>query len=338
MNDSQDWIVLLTPRFNVTFPDIETLYTSFGFARIVSLLYVTLQVATLSIGVILNAISLYLLSGKSFKIPLYFYLRVAVLDSLLACLLAIGFSLCMSRQFVNFANTSGAMKYIAYISQPIANTLIYFKFVMDAILALDRIATFKPQVKRFFKFSPYTITTLAFMISVLLVSPQYYVYTPNHYTVFSNKTGFSVVHFAETTNFTKSLIGKIIQNGVAILRNVAICALDIALNIISITLFNRHMNKKNEMVTNTGTRSRERADRNAMKMVIFICVVSVFHQIVLITNFFYVVFVGSVTFWTSITLFASTEISSLRYASNFFIFYFFNRNFRHKFKSMCGKI
>jgi hypothetical protein len=148
MNASlSNWIMLLTPLRNVSIPDIETLYSSLGMVNIFSLLYVTVQITTVSIGFILNVISLCIFSGKSFKLPLYFYLRVMILASLICCLLIGVYDLCISRQYVFFSNSPEAIAFLAYIRTFLPNILLYMKFITDAILVLDRLATFKPRVK-----------------------------------------------------------------------------------------------------------------------------------------------------------------------------------------------
>jgi hypothetical protein len=211
------------------------------------------------------------------------------------------------------------------------------------------------------KLSPMKNTMIAFIASVILVGPQFFVYSPNQYTIFSNRTGFSTVYFVETSAFAKSLGGKIIQNAVTIFRSVVICLIYIILNLISLYLFKQHMTKKSQMVgpritensisvlsiqnsslqrniSQNNAGAKLNAERNATQMVTFMCVVSVVHQIVLLANFLYVLIVGSFNFSTSILLFITSEVTSLRHATNFFVFYFFNRNLSSAFNRLCGKL
>jgi hypothetical protein len=340
---AHSWIVLITPVRNVTLPDLDTLDTMLGMSCIVSLLYLLIQLPTVLIGIVLNSISLYIFTrNKSFRQPIYSYLKVTVLASLTSNLVVIVFDLCASRQFVSFSNTLWAMCFVAYVYPPVFNALLFFKHVVDTLLVLDRIGVLKPRLGEHMKLSPIINSAIAFVISIILVSPQYFVYISNKYVIYSNRTGFSEINFVDTSAFSKSQTGKILISTVNISRSVLICLFDITLNLYSMYLFKKYVAKKKALgawgsasaMMTLSVKNVTRAEHNLARMVIVICLVSVLHQIVVIINFVYVLAIGAVTLSTSVSIFTSNELTNLRHATNFFFVYFFNRNFRNAFKRM----
>jgi hypothetical protein len=81
------------------------------------------------------------------------------------------------------------------------------------------------------------------------------------------------------------------------------------------------------------------AERNIAIMVIVLCSVSVIHQIFFVGNVFFTIYMGGITRSSAIFLFVTNLVSCVRYGSNFFIYFSFNKNFNEEFRLLLkGKL
>ena len=81
MNSSAIFFVLITPAGNLTFPNLDVLYTLLSAPKIEGIIYQNIIMILDIIGVFLNVLALAILMKGKFDAPLYFYLKLAVLAS-----------------------------------------------------------------------------------------------------------------------------------------------------------------------------------------------------------------------------------------------------------------
>jgi hypothetical protein len=210
--NNNSWVMILSPVRNISLPSLEALNAMASFVYTTDLLGLAMQIPAALLGLVLNSVSLIVLSNLSkFSMPMYFYIRVSLVDSIVSNAIETGFSLMVSRPYISFSNTEPAMQILAYVIIPLSNNLLYFKYLLDTIIIMDRIATFRPQLKTFWfmKISPLKSSCLAFLISLILVVPQDLLYAQNSLKYMSvdpltNQTAISTLYFVDTTSFAKS--------------------------------------------------------------------------------------------------------------------------------------
>ena len=373
MNSSTilDFIIFYTPAGNLTLPSFNFLLYLFGNYELLSTLNLTFVMNFAVVGVLLNALAFIVLLREHFKVPLYFYLKVSVVTSGLIDILEVFY--CLSRAPYNIAigNTKATQIYLIYIYVPLINLLIRYKITLDIIITLDRIATFKPSVKKIMKLHSTTNAIIGLVASLIIEFPNYMTFQLAVYKIFRASTG-------QTEDFYLSELTEVAQyNGLFFLiytlcKNVAIIIILVGLNVISLVLFREFLAKKKKLAKpkaepistthsvvspvqdnqksatsaqpTTGNNQKsskknkslsDSSEKNATKMVYIICAFSIFQQIFGIITFAYInFFLG--TYAASVLIFVDQLNVIIKHAINFLIFYECDKNFNREFKKMFG--
>jgi hypothetical protein len=325
--ESQQHVMLVkSPTANLTFLNMDALLTDQGFSYELSLLYITLFLTAAFIGIVMNSVSLHVLfAAEKFKItPLYIYLRVTTLSSLILNIYEFMFAFTISRQFVSFSNSHVSQWLICYVLAPGNSLFFLYKCVLDALIVVDRIAIFKQRVKYFYKsFSPMAYCTIAFAASLVLCAHYLFIYEPTRYEIVSSDGVVSEFFTLKITQFASTRYGKTFTFLLVVLRSSTICLVDFVLNVVSLVIFKDYLFKKSMLVTSPDesqtmiikqeqassaiSRTAEEehtpskkprtsltiaietaeAERNISMMVIVMCSVSVLHQLALVGKVFY---------------------------------------------------
>ncbi len=312
-----------------------------------------------------------------FMQPMYFYLHITTLCGIILNFCQIMFVLTISRQFIPLSNLYISQWTICYILNPFNNTLFVYKSLLDALIVLDRISIFKQRVREIYSsYSPSTYSFVAFFISLVLCMNHIWMFQPWKYQVAASNGDLSDFLTVGLTPHMSTKKMKIINFLLVFCRSVVICLADIILNVISLLVFKKFMSRKNmilislenaqtfiqqqsasDVLTSKASTSNNAAlnvsrssnefenqrdetfdsERNLSKMVIILCTVSVFHQLVYIGNFIVLLKTDGITRSSSISVFILNLVSVFRFASNFFIYYLFNKNFKEEFKKLIRR-
>jgi hypothetical protein len=250
MNDSMlTPIVLISKTRNVSFESMTALYTYSGLLASLSTVYATVFMSCALLGCILNILTFCVLQVEKSFTPLYFYLKAITVISLLLNVFQLLFSFVQSRHHSSLGNSYMAQAYISYCYKPVINTLGFYKFVLNAHLTLDRIVVLRPRLKTKFSESPRLACTFTFILTVLVMSPHYLMYSPVSYVIYDESLEtYSEFHVTETSDFAKTRTGVIFLNSVAAVRSVSMCLIDIILNAFTIFFFKQFMNNKSKMM------------------------------------------------------------------------------------------
>jgi hypothetical protein len=320
-----------------------------------------LLLAVTCLGFILNALSLAVLHNARFTCPLYTYIRIMCFTSMLANTLQLFLALATSAVLITPSTSYLARAYMAFIYSPVHNTLMFYKFVIDALCTFDCIIKFKPITHRCLKISPQLKSLLAFVLVVALSFPHYLYFWPY------GDGSYAVI---DESPFAKSTDGKTIISTFLGVRSAAIFLIDVSLNSILIYLFRDYLKKKAALNSNSnqiisassssqqhincrfnrlnGLKHRpayaahmnsvvvRRGDRVAdcslTKMIAVLTGISILHQIILNVNLVFVSSAGGVNSYSSVTIFVNFCFSILRHGSNFFIFIKFSNKFKAELK------
>jgi hypothetical protein len=115
---------------------------------------------------------------------------------------------------------------------------------LGVIILLDRISFFNAHVKKFFQLSAYKISAIAFAACFLIDIPYYFVFVPDSETVRLSQTRTFTIWFSNTSPFAVSALGKALTFIVYGLRDFLVMIIEIAVNLVSVYMLKRYLNKK----------------------------------------------------------------------------------------------
>jgi hypothetical protein len=358
---------------------MNALYDSLGFLYVESVLYMSVFVECACFGFLLNWFSFFIFvkGARRFTLsPIYVYLKILTCTSLLANLLQVIFAIGLSRRLLFLGNSIYWQYFFAYVYSPLHSTLTFFKFAMDAVVILDRIATINTRLRGLcMSRSPLFNSAVALIVTIVIISPQYVLYVPYKCLVLSEETQTTTeLYITDTSTFARTPHGNWLMNVATIFGSVTLCVVDLVLNMASFCMFKSYFVHKDHLTNNVrmqviaqqqgllpvpeGEQGEEdkitddvsstprtssdkpahsrSSERSLTKMCIVMCTVSVVHQIVHVTNTFVVMMVGGGG-KAVFSIFVSNFVSVLRHSSNFFLFYSFNKNFKKEVKNYFNK-
>ena len=365
---NQPEFILITAKGNSTFPSMNAMYASLGLSYTLNLLYISVFLATSLAGVILNSLTLALLiKEKKFKQqPVYFFLKISTLTALLLNLFHSAFALVSCPQVLDLGNSMFVQTAVSFYYWPVVVMLGYYKFAINTLLILDRIAALKHQIKKFISFSPARSSLVLLLVSVLVILPRFFVYRPYKLRLVNVETRQETDMFIrDASAFARTQSGRLILNAISGVRSSVLCVIDIVLNVWTICLFRKFLTNKQKMtkfdmnallessstphnssaiasssqnVTPSPPQSPSYAqkldEKNVIKLVMAQCFFSIMHQIMLFGTFCCILadengLVGSATL-----VFVTGYVSVVRQTITFFIFYFFNKRFKRDVKAL----
>lgn len=386
-NNTAVWLINPYLIKNVSFDTLEELYASFGFTRLSGFVYITVFVGCATLGLVLNTLSLVVFARDyHFKaVSFYFYFKVLTFTSLLANLSQIGFGLNLSRGLlVDIGNSIYMQLFMAYFYSMAHSTLTCYKFIMDAVILVDRIGSINSKVAKLglLKAGPVINSIAALLATILLILPQYFVFAPYKYFIYDGSE-LRDFYVTDTSSYARAPFGKRFINWWTIGRSISICFIDIILNVYAFMTFRTYFFKKHTlsstfhtrtstnkltnqtqlldipasqelwkreetdqtMIHHVGSTLRRRnrpsksksAEKHLNKMVVVLCSVSVCHQILHVLNSVYLILGGGISKeYSTYSIFTSNMASVLRHASNFFVYYYFDKNFRRQINKIVG--
>jgi hypothetical protein len=344
---------------NHTFDSQVQLYAFFGYTNTIQILFLVVYLPVAMCGFCLNTISyrLFIKCKKDCGASLLFvYLKLTTFVSLILNFLEILFGLLFYSK-LKMSNSYFTQALICYFLKPVHNLLIFVKTLLDLLIVIDRVATFRPEYKIFFKPKPWINFCLILLLCSLLSIPNFFLYTPEEHrelTYYDDKlVKVDDFYIINTSNFAKTRLGKIVFLAQIIMRNILPTLLEILYNLLSCFHLRKYLVKKHVLMnlakkpktertslkSETHAHNESRSSSNSLyqnmnvennltRMVIAVTLVSIVHQVFYasfsIYNLDHRVSIGF-TFYYSF-------IHVLRYSSNFFLFYFFNKKFKGVFK------
>jgi hypothetical protein len=345
-------ITLITPYVNHTFNTTGELLLFMGYPPFQNILMLTLFPVLALLGFTLNLISLSTLLHARFTAqPIYHYIRVSLLASLACNILQLLFCVSINLNSDLKTNSYFIQAFMAFIFTPLYNTLTYFKFIIEALCTLDRIATLKPRVARtFFRFSAHINSLIGLALVVFLLIPHYLYFWPCTYHIRTDKGIMEKFYMVDSSPFANTRLGQIIVSTFLVIRFLVVFTLDISLNTVLIYSFKQYFTNCPPTVVRyrlsktsngrgglyslsrasaaaVGSR-KEQIEKSVTRMVVAMQGMSIVHQIVMCVNFVVTWWAGGVNEQSSLFILLSITVSSVRHASNFFIFLAFSFKFK----------
>lgn len=342
----------------------ELFYQQIGSTWTLDTLFLYLSVPLALIGLILNTLS-YLIfkeikfQKKQFKI----YIKMYTLFSMLICILNVFNSIVSIPRYFDFILTYAASWYRCRISTWFSITLYYYTNVIDCVLLLERISniTNYPLIKSFFKINSYLICFVLFIICNLTNIISYFFVTPRkdetYMEVMKNIDLLVNFTYCKREPFFQSTLGRTISVLVIFVRDGVVLIMEIGLSISSVILFKKYlkaksieffsiissMNNNNNCNSNNGQLNPQQIfDRvqnyniRLTKMTIYLSIYSILIHVVVAFSYIQVSLdIRNPVLMRTVVL-ISYSLASIKFISNFFLFYYFNPHFRNFFR--CKKI
>jgi hypothetical protein len=279
------------------------------------------------LGLVLNTFSFIVFTTSDrheFTAPLYTYLRFYTVQNALMCLVNTFNFVCNSYRLFPFANTYWAQIFAQFIFIPVNNLCYFYSGVLDIAILLDRISIFDQRVKKLMKLSPTTVCLISLAACFVVDFPYFLVYVPDSHRIHlanSTTTTFTV-WFIRATSFATSETSMALMFVIYALRDVLVAFALVTLNAISIQMLKSHLKKR----VNKGGESGSRAERKATLMVVLMCVMTITGRLLLLVAIIYSHFyLNLVLSYLNVACnFTLTLIGLI----DFFLFYFFNKNFK----------
>jgi hypothetical protein len=124
-----------------------------------------------------------------------------------------------------------------YFLLQLDNVAYFFGSMLDMVILLDRISTFKPNVKEWFRLSPYKTCLLCLIIVILVSGPYYFVNQVDSVTLRLNPTENFTVWFFRSSDFASTTLGSVLMFLVYGIRDLGVMVMQIVLNTTSMYFF-----------------------------------------------------------------------------------------------------
>lgn len=327
------------------------------------------------LGFFLNILTFkILLKNQFFHSQIFNYMRVYTMGSLIMCLLSAPFFVFETYRFFDFTNSYETNAFGCYFLIPTQSALSFFNGLLCIAINLERVINFMPTLDKFKNVSFSKICAVIFFLTVVINLPYYFIYYPSFSNVkLDTGADFRINYFA-LTEFGLTLTGQIISYVIYFFRDVLILGIELILNIWSIILLKRYLSNKQKMKSNISpTVQSEKAktsrstnennvtsnvdgyqregselkdskqgqiisktEKNIMLLVIIMCMLSFFEHVFFLACDSYFMISQDLTAFALCD--TSWLLTLIKYASNFFLFLFFNSLFRKAFKDLLSNL
>ena len=327
----------------------------FGASILIDTIKVYLFTPLALLGVILNVISFIVFNLKDFRNqPLYSYLRIFTLNSILIEALQATAFLVTAYKYFDFSNTYAALFYYSYLYTPILSTAYFYGTILDVLITLERICQLNKKFTIIKNASPILLSLVSLIFCMIINIPFFMINNVSFIDLNTSPIEFYRFFYYNYSDFASSFAGRLLTYVAYSIRDVFMFMAQVVLGIILIVLVKSYTNRRKRLfnlgqsstpdqsslnsekpqtTANTEMRKRDsKRERKVTLMVVFMCFLClVEHIFVLVSIVYYYFFIDS--FANLLALIASFTII-IKNLSNFFFFFFFNKLFRDKLKRL----
>ena len=304
-----------------------------GFTWLMDGLYIFLVAPFDLLGMLLNLISFIVLCRPVFnKIPLFSYLKVYFINSLLVNLIEFLVLFAHGYCILDFPNSPIISFFFVYLYVPFLNSSIMFGSFLDICISIERISHFTNKLNFMRKYSTLKISLIMFGLSASIGSLYFFLFQSFILEVKLNATTTFKIYYWKNSEFAQSLTGSLLTFSTYFLRDVLVLILETCLNISTVNMLKRHFRNKKSMQTEIKHDAFTKTEKNQTIMVILMCSLSTLQHVFLMLMAIYFTFSHDKTALL-IGIF-SNLIVSVKHFSNLFLIYLFNKKFRIEFKKL----
>jgi hypothetical protein len=140
-----------------------------------------------------------------------------------------------------------------YFSANVLNVSYFFGSLIDVLMLIDRIGIFNKEFKKLVKMSPYKMCTVVFVTVIVIDSPNYFIEMLESESFKLNATSSYKVWYYKISDFANSELGTVLNYLLIAVREVLITVAQIGLNLTSIYLFRKYLEKRRQLLHVEGT-------------------------------------------------------------------------------------
>ena len=285
----------------------------------------------------LNLINFLVFSQTEFKSTsnLYTYLKIFSLNSLFMSLLQSTVTLFSNYRYIFFTNTYEMTCYYSHFYFPFISINYSFGIIMNILINLERIVQLKENWSSLKKIPPVRLCFILYIFCFALNLPLFFVSQHAEIHLKTSPSTYFFVNFNVYTGFASSLAGKIIIYALYVIRNIVLFVIENLTSVVLVVLFKKLLDKKLEMLSKlnelenqaqNNLRKFNNVEKKVTLMVLILCLVSTSEHAFYIVSTVYLYF--SFDRLSNILYVISNFLISFKHFLNFFIYYFFNLNFR----------
>ena len=297
------------------------------------------------IGFFLNIISFVVLTKiKVSTTKLYDYMKIYSLNSALICALGASVFISFSPRYFPYHIEYFALFGRCIIDQFLLTSLYLFANIMDIIIAFERVSIFNSTFQRIDAYlRPILISILSIMISLLINTPLLFIFYIRSKEEIIMEANFNFNNFT-LCGETDTLKGYISSSTsllmLIVLKDIFTLSLEIVASLSTIYYYQRYRLKSRDMIHNhhfinetieVQLNKKDETGRRLSLMTIWMSILSITSHFILFIVYISPLLINNFFLSNSyfILFHLSTLFICLKHFSNFFLFYFFNLNFKN---------
>jgi hypothetical protein len=158
----------------------KTIFNTFGLEYYQEIIYLNL-IPIGFIGIGLNILTIKILKGEQFRLPVIHYLRAHTINNCFLCLL-------ISTVIACHIHEKWSLEYYAHIYIPTINLLIFYQTSLDTVLTFDRALVFTTKFETFKHIKPGLVSSVLLVVSVVMSTPVWFTFTNEQDVIQLNET------------------------------------------------------------------------------------------------------------------------------------------------------
>jgi hypothetical protein len=337
----------------------EMLMFQIGSTWTLDSLYIYLNTSIGLLGAILNSLSLFVLFRIKENQAFYKYMKLYTFNGICVCLLVFAYSFSRSPRYLSFGFSLGSSIIRCYLSNSIF-FMVQFANSINICVLLERISNFVPKLVNYFKNKVYKVSFNFLLISIALNMPSYFVYEMRSEADFkealNNSKKLLIFTFCKRSSFAISIYGRVFVFFLAFIKDFLYLIIEIILTLLSLVYLRKFFKKKHFLLhqsfqislmsqkmqvilndydqPNKTLKSINKSNKAITNMSLVLTSLSIMANISsLIGVIIFILFSNGILYhdFTFLLIFTA----AFKHVSNFFILFFFNKNFRkffHKLK------
>ncbi len=230
----------------------DMLMFQIGSTWVLDSLYIYLNTSIGLLGAILNILSLFVLFRINENQAFYTYMKILTTNGIIVCIILFSYSFSRSPRYLSFAFSLGPSLIRCYITTSFT-VLVQFGNSMNIFILFERIAYFKPRLKRIFKENVFMLSFIAFLASILVNLPAFFLNETRNQSEFemalTDYKKVQVTDFCRRSSFSKTLYGSILLLMSSFIKDFLFLLVEIILTLISVYYIKEFFKKKTVIST-----------------------------------------------------------------------------------------
>lgn len=277
-------------------------------------------------GILANALNILILKDSSLKIIIYKYLLIHAISNFIYYIIVFFIFLSRCGSYCTIGHSFLSQFYLYLFYNYIKNIASSFSLLIELLVSLQRLL-FVSNVQ-YFKFKKiYSISVILVLVSIIINLPFF----------LSKKLKFNLHYSVVLNEFGKSELGKWLVISIPTIKGLLIINAILVTNFLTVAKLKKRIEIKKTLIFFKLHQSKEKSlktSRNLTLMVVVISFLNFFAYLPNLAAYIMQRFLEPNNKFLKIYLVCSTFIFLLVKASDVFVFYFFNKCLKKKFKKI----